>query len=101
VVEKNRSKKMVKMKKEEVEELLEKYPHLKKYVESIKHKMDDPIFYLTLPFETRDEEHPNLIYPAKGSVFVHIYKTGDMDERGYHAIEPELNEEEQKKHDQL
>jgi len=53
---------MVKMKKEEVEELLEKYPHLKKYVESIKHKMDDPIFYLTLPFETRDEEHPNLIY---------------------------------------
>jgi len=92
---------MVKMKKEEVEELLEKYPHLKKYVESIKHKMDDPIFYLTLPFETRDEEHPNLIYPAKGSVFVHIYKTGDMDERGYHAIEPELNEEEQKKHDQL
>jgi len=91
----------VKMKKEEVEELLEKHPHLKKYVESIKHKMDDPIFYLTLPFETRDEEHPNLIYPAKGSVFVHIYKTGDMDERGYHAIEPELNEEEQKKHDQL
>lgn len=92
---------MVKMKKEEVEDLLEKHPHLKKYVESIKHKMDDPIFYLTLPFETRDEEHPNLIYPAKGSVFVHIYKTGDMDERGYHAIEPELNEEEQKKHDQL
>jgi len=92
---------MVKMKKEEVEELLEKHPHLKKYVESIKHKMDDPIFYLTLPFETRDEEHPNLIYPAKSSVFVHIYKTGDMDERGYHAIEPELNEEEQKKHDHL
>ena len=91
----------MKMKKEEVEELLEKHPHLKKYVESIKHKMDDPIFYLTLPFETRDEEHPNLIYPAKGSVFVHIYKTGDMDERGYHTIEPELNEEEQKKHDQL
>ena len=92
---------MVKMKKEEVEGLLEKHPHLKKYVESIKHKMDDPIFYLTLPFETRDEEHPNLIYPAKGSVFVHIYKTGHMDERGYHAIEPELTEEEQKKHDQL
>ena len=92
---------MARMKKEEVEGLLEKHPYLKKYVESIKHKMDDPIFYLTLPFETRDEEHPNLIYPAKGSVFVHIYKTGDMDERGYHTIEPELNEEEQKKHDQL
>ncbi|MEF8879967.1 MAG: type II/IV secretion system ATPase subunit [Candidatus Thermoplasmatota archaeon] len=92
---------MAKMNEEEVKKVLEKHPHLKRYIEGIKNRMGEPVFYSSLPFEVRDEEHPNLIYPTKGSVFVHIYKTADMDERMYHAIEPHLNEEEKKKHDQL
>jgi archaeal flagellar protein FlaI len=92
---------MSKMKEEEINSLLDKHPHLQKYLDKIENKMDTPVFYSRLPFETRDEEYPNLVYPAQGSVFVHIYRTQEMDEKEYHAIEPFLDEEEQKKHDQI
>lgn len=92
---------MVEMKKEEVEELYKKHLHLRKYVENIKRKMEEPKFYAVLPTEVKKEEFPNLIYAAKGSVFIHVYKTKDMDEKEYHAIEPELDEDEKIKHDKL
>ena len=92
---------MTKMEKNEIEQLLEKYPNLKKYIENITQKIGDPVFYTTLPFEARDEEYPNLIYPAKGSVFIHIYRTRDMDAVEYYAIEPILSDAEKAKHDNL
>jgi len=92
---------MTKMKEEELQELLENHPHLKEYLEDTKQKMDAPVFYSQLPREVRDEAHPNLIYLTKGPVFIHIYKTRDMDEIEYHAIEPALNEVEQKKFDKI
>jgi len=92
---------MTKMNKDEVEQLYKKHPHLKKYVDSIKQKMNEPTFYSVLPFEVKNEENPNLIYAAKGSVFIHVYKTKDMDEKEYHAIEPELDDNERIKHDRL
>jgi archaeal flagellar protein FlaI len=76
------------MGKEEVEQLLNENPHLKEYLESIKQKMGDPVFYSKVPREVRDEDYPNFIYPTKGVVFIHIYRTQDMDEVEYHAIEP-------------
>ncbi|MCX6667839.1 MAG: type II/IV secretion system ATPase subunit [Euryarchaeota archaeon] len=92
---------MTEMEKDDIQQLLEKYSHLKKYVETVKQKIGNPIFYTVLPFEARDEEYPNLIYPAKGSVFIHIYKTKDMDEVEYHAIEPELSKSEKETLDNL
>jgi flagellar protein FlaI len=92
---------MTKMKDEEIEKLLQRYSHLRKYIDNIKRKMDRPVFYTVLPVEVKEEEFPNLIYAAKGSVFIHVYKTKDMDEVEYHAIEPELDEVEQIKHDRL
>ncbi len=92
---------MSKMKEEEINDILDKHPHLQKYLDKIENKMDTPVFYSRLPFETRDEEYPNLIYPAQGSVFVHIFRTQEMDEREYHAIEPTLDEIESKKHEKL
>jgi archaeal flagellar protein FlaI len=92
---------MTEMEKDDIQQLLEKYSHLKKYVETVKQKIGNPVFYTVLPFEARDEEYPNLIYPAKGSVFIHIYKTKDMDEVEYHAIEPELSKSEKEKLDNL
>jgi len=83
------------------DQLLEKNPHLKKYMDDIKRKMKEPVFYSALPYEVREEKYPNLIYPGKGSVFYHIYKTRDMDEVEYHAIEPTLDNYEQIKHDEL
>jgi flagellar protein FlaI len=92
---------MTKMEKHEIQQLLEKHPHLKKYVEHIKQRIGYPVFYTMLSFELRDEPYPNLIYPARGSVFVHAYRTSDMNEIKYHAIEPELSNVEKRKHDEL
>ena len=92
---------MPKMKDDEIKELLKKNPHLKKYLDKIKKKIGTPDLYTHLPFEVRDEENPNLIYAAQGLVFVHVYKTPDMDEKEYHSIEPQLDKNEQKKHDLL
>jgi len=92
---------MGKMDEKEINAILEKNPHLKKYVEKIEKKVGKPDFYSSVPYEVRDEKNPNLIYAAQGLVFVHILKTLDMDEKEYYAIEPELSADEQKKHDQL
>jgi hypothetical protein len=92
---------MTEMEKDDIQQLLEKYSHLKKYVETVKQKIGNPVFYTVLPFEAKDEEYPNLVYPAKGSVFIHIYKTKDMDEVEYHAIEPELSKSEKETLDNL
>src|SRR4030042_1846450 len=76
------------MQKEEIEQLLAENQHLKDYLESIKQKMNYPVFYSKVPREVGDESYPNLIYPTKGVVFIHIYRTKDMDELEYHVIEP-------------
>ena len=70
-------------------------------IEKIKHKVDPPKFMRSLPRELKSEEYPNVIYPTKGSVFVHIYRTRDMDQKIYQAIEPELDEHAKKKYEQL
>ena len=74
---------MTKMNREEIDALLEKHPHLKKYVDSISKKMSEPVFYAVLPMDCKNEEYPNLIYAAKGVVFIHVYRTQDMDEMEY------------------
>ena len=76
-------------------QILQKNPHLKIYVENIKKKMNEPKFYAVLPYEVRDEEYPNLIYSGQGSIFIHVFKTRDMDEIEYHTIEPMLDKNEQ------
>jgi len=85
----------------EKQDLFKKHPHLKKYIDKITEKMDEPTFYSFLPYEAGEQKYPNLIYGTKGSVFIHVYKTRDMDAPEYHAIEPELSEAEQKKHDKI
>ena len=67
----------------------------------IRKKIKEPVFYRVLPFDTREEEYPNIIYAGQGSIFIHVYKTRDMDEIMYHAIEPTLDKNEQKKLDEL
>ena len=55
------------------EQMLNTNPHLKKYIDNIKRKMKEPVFYSTLPYEVREEKYPNLIYPGKGSIFYHFF----------------------------
>jgi hypothetical protein len=49
------------MQKEEIAQLLAENQHLTEYLESIKQKMPNPIFYNKVPRETRNESYPNFI----------------------------------------
>ncbi|RLF35574.1 MAG: hypothetical protein DRN08_02830, partial [Thermoplasmata archaeon] len=88
---------MTKMSDEEVEKLLRENPHLREYVESVEKKIGRPAFYSKLSRDLKEEKYPNIIYPTKGVVFIHIYRTKDMEEIEYHAVEPTLNDLEKKK----
>jgi len=92
---------MTKMEKDEEEKLIQENPHLKNYLEEIQKKMDKPTFYSKVPRDLRNEPYPNIIYPTKGVVFIHVYKTLDMEEKMYHAVEPTLNDVEIEKRDQI
>jgi flagellar protein FlaI len=89
------------MNKEDKEQVIQNNPHLKKYIDAITKRINEPKLYSVLAYDVREEQFPNLIYCCKGSIFVHVYKTRDMDELEYRAIEPELDEDEKIKHDEL
>ncbi|OGS40167.1 MAG: hypothetical protein A3K77_03555 [Euryarchaeota archaeon RBG_13_31_8] len=92
---------MSQMEKSEVEKLLKDNPHLGKYVEEVEKKIGTPIFYNKVPRDAKAQEFPNLIYPTKGVVFVHIFKTKDMGTAEYHAIAPDLDRVSKRKQDQI
>ena len=81
---------MEQMDKTEEEKLLKDNPHLKRYVEETEKKMGRPTFYGKVPRDVKDEEYPNIIYTTRGVVFIHIFKTKDMERPEYHAIAPIL-----------
>ena len=90
---------MTKMSKDEEEKIINKNPHLKKYLDDIQKKMDRPTFYSKVPRDLKEEENPNIIYPTKGVVFIHIRSTEGGEFKEYTSIEPVLNENEEKKRD--
>lgn len=87
------------MSKDEEEKLIKENPHLRKHLQEIEKKMIRPVFYSKVPRDLKGEENPNIIYPTKGVVFIHIYKTEGEEFTNYHSIEPELNEVEKQKRD--
>ena len=92
---------MTKMGKAEEEKLLRDNPHLKKYVEEVEKKMGRPTFYSKVPRDVKDEEYPNIIYTTRGLVFIHIFKTKDMERSEYHAITPILSGGKKEKRDRI
>lgn len=92
---------MTTMGAEEIQKLIQDNPHLKTYLENVRKKIGDPIFYSKVPREVRDDKFPNLIYATKGLVFIHIFRTQDMEEVEYRSIEPILTDNEKEKHKQI
>ena len=94
------------MDKEEIKKIIKRNENLKTYLEgyakNIKPRMDKPlIFYRKLPFDLKNEKYPNVIYPTKGSIFIHVYRATDMGEPEYHVIEPVLNDKEREKYKEI
>ena len=92
---------MTQIEEAEIEKLLKDNPHLKKYVKEIEKKMGKPTFYSKVPRDVKGQEYPNIIYTTKGSVFIHVFKTKDMERSEYHAVTPELDEIGIKKRDMI
>jgi flagellar protein FlaI len=92
---------MTLMKEDEIKKLLDENPHLRLYVEEAQKKLGRPEFHSALGRDLKGNKYPNLIYPTKGVVFIHLFRTKDMDEIEYHAIEPTLTEIEQKKRERV
>jgi flagellar protein FlaI len=92
---------MTEIEKSEVEKLLKENPHLRKYLKEIDKKIGKPEFYSKVPRDVKEQENPNIIYTTKGSVFIHIYKTKDMEKPEYHAITPILTEVEKEKRQRI
>jgi len=92
---------MTKMDSEEEEDLLDKNPHLRKYIENISLKMSKPTFYVKIPKDEKENKFPNLIYPTKGIVFIHLFRTPEMEQIEYHAVEPKLTDDQLKKRDAI
>lgn len=92
---------MTRMSQEEEDKLIAENPHLKQYLEEIKAKMHRPVFYSKVPRDLKEEKSPNIIYPTKGVVFIHIYKTEGEEFIEYHSIEPHLTDVEREKREKI
>jgi flagellar protein FlaI len=92
---------MTELKEDEVRTLIKNNSHLKVYLDKIDKKMGNPKFYSKVPRELKDNELQNLIYVTKGVVFIHIFKTKDMENPEYHAITPELKDITKEKRDTI
>ena len=92
---------MTQMNEAEINQLISSHHHLRSYIETITKKMKTPEFYKDLPKTIKEEKFPNVLYTTKGSVFIHVYRTPEMDDSIYQAIEPQLDEHAKKKYNML
>jgi flagellar protein FlaI len=92
---------MTPMDPQEEQTLFQENPHLQTYLDEISEKMNRPVFYKTLPRDLKAEKSPNVIYPTKGVVFIHIFKKPEKDFIEYHSVEPLLTHEEKKKREDI
>ena len=84
---------MNEMDENEKNKLIQENPHLKKYLSDIKKKkLSEPFFYYKLSRDIKEKKNPNLIYPTKGSVFIHIYSKEGSDFINYGNLNPGTSE---------
>jgi flagellar protein FlaI len=82
------------------DEALNKYEHLRNYVNEISLKIGPPEWMTSLDFSLRSRTEFNILYPVGDPIFIHIYKL-PSGEALYNVIEPELNDNEKKKLEQI
>ena len=78
--------------KKKIDNLINNNIHLRKYLDNIKDKYGIPEFYDSLPNDLKNNKYINIIYPTKGFLFTHLFRTPDMEQYEYNAIEPKLDE---------
>jgi flagellar protein FlaI len=92
---------MTDIEKPDEEKLLRDNPHLKRYIEEVEKKIGKPNLYSKVPRDVKEQKYPNIIYTTKGVVFIHIFKTKEMEKPEYHAITPDLTGNVKEKRDRI
>jgi len=83
-----------------LQEAMQKFPHVKTYVEKFSQKEGEPEYYMELDSSMKNMKFPNLIYPVGDPIFIHIFrkKGGHME---YNIIQPEMTPEQKQKYDKI
>lgn len=88
-------------KTENFQEALNKFSHLRTYVNKVSNQIGTPQFMTKLGRELRSAENPNIIYPVGDPIFVHISRDSGEGSIKYRAIMPELGEDEKEYYDSI
>ncbi len=83
-----------------LQEAMQKFPHVKKYVEKFSQKEGEPEYYVELDSSMKKMRFPNLIYPVGDPIFIHVFrkKGGHME---YNIIQPEMTPEQLQTYDKI
>lgn len=85
----------------EFQKAMQRNPHLAEYVNEFRQKTGTvPKFVVSLSKDL-EIENVNVVLPVGDPVFIHLYGTKEMGEARYYAIEPKLNNKEQKMYDKI
>lgn len=79
-------------KTENFDEAMNKFKHLKEYVNKISIDYGNPEWKTKLGRELRSVENPNYIYPVGDPIFIHLVRDKEEDSIKHIAIMPELTE---------
>lgn len=84
-----------------LQEAIQKFPHVKTYVDKITEKEGEPEFYVELDSSMKKTmRYPNLIYPVGDPIFIHVLrKKGGHTE--YNIIQPEMTPEQKVTYDKI
>ena len=75
------------------------YPHLRRYVNSIKDEFGEPEWMVQLDRSLRSNNQPNIIYPVGDPIFIHIRKEDSAIK--YHVILPEMDQSEKEAYEAI
>ncbi|MCA9486196.1 type II/IV secretion system ATPase subunit [Candidatus Woesearchaeota archaeon] len=87
-------------KTEDINEAMNRFRHLREYVNEISRKEGMPEFKVQLDRSLRNLENPNIIYPVGDPIFIHLSK-GAGDNVKYKVIIPQLTSEEKDSYDAI
>lgn len=81
-------------KTESLQEAIEKFPHVFKYIEEFTKKYPMPDFKKEVNRSDSSIEYPNFIYPVGDPIFIHLFRLPG-DSLRYFVIEPNVSKENQ------
>jgi flagellar protein FlaI len=85
---------------DELRALAAEHPHLDEHLESFNERTGEYPTLLDEPTPEYESRRPNVLYPAREPIFIHIYGDRGVDTT-YYCVEPTLNESDERLYDDV